>query len=96
MGSGFSGESPHSIIEPAAYGIPVSFGPLFGTQRTHCTRMIEAGAAVAVKGREDFCLWYSKLKSSPDYLASMGKAAAGYCRHGGGVAQNIASIILDS
>ncbi|MBP5381816.1 MAG: 3-deoxy-D-manno-octulosonic acid transferase [Bacteroidales bacterium] len=94
VGSGFSGESPHSIIEPAAYGIPVSFGPLFGTQQTHCTNMIAAGAAVAVKDREDFCEWYSKLKNEPHYLDSMGKAAAGYCRQGGGVADSIASMIL--
>ena len=96
VGSGFSGESPHSIIEPAAYGIPVSFGPLFGTQQTHCTNMIAAGAAVAVQDREVFCAWYSRLKAEPGYLASMGKAAAGYCRQGGGVADSIASMILGS
>ena len=96
VGSGFSGESPHSIIEPAAYGIPVSFGPLFGTQQTHCTNMIAAGAAVAVQDREDFCAWYSRLKAEPGYLASMGKAAAGYCSQGGGVADSIASMIIGS
>lgn len=93
VGSGFSGESPHSIIEAAAYGIPVSFGPLFGTQM-HCKPMIEAGAAVAVQDRADFCRWYSRLKTDADYLLDMGKAAAKYCRKGETVADNIADIIL--
>lgn len=95
VGSGFSGESPHSIIEPAAYGIPVAFGPIFGTQM-HCGKMIAAGAAVAVEGRSGFCEWYSRLKSDPLYLSSMGAAALSYCQKGGGVAETIAQMIMDS
>ncbi|MBO6170387.1 MAG: 3-deoxy-D-manno-octulosonic acid transferase [Bacteroidales bacterium] len=93
VGSGFSGESPHSIIEPAAYGIPVSFGPIFGTQM-HCRPMIEAGAAVAVEDRRGFCEWYSKLKSDQTYAEAMGKAAYAYCHKSGEAAEVIADIIL--
>lgn len=93
VGSGFSGNSPHSVIEPAAYGIPVSFGPYFGTQM-HCEKMIVAGAAEAVHGRQEFCNWYSRLKNNPEYLASMSKAASDYCRAGAGVADKIAGMIL--
>jgi 3-deoxy-D-manno-octulosonic-acid transferase len=71
VGSGFGGGSPHSVIEPAAYGIPVSFGPIFGVQM-HCEKMVAAGAAQAVSGREEFCAWYKRLKDNPDYCRAIG------------------------
>ena len=93
VGGGFCGIAPHSVIEPAAYGIPVSFGPIFGYQM-HCQRMIDAGAAVAVKDRREMCVWYSRLKSDPAYAEAMGKAAAEYCRQGSGVAEKLAAEIM--
>ncbi len=95
VGSGFSGESPHSVIEPAAYGVPVSFGPIFGTQM-HCAKMIAAGAASAVNDRDDFCRWYAGLKSDSSKLASMSNAALAYCQKQSGVAETIADMILIS
>lgn len=93
VGGGFCGIAPHSVIEPAAYGIPVSFGPYFGYQM-HCQRMIDAGAAVAVKERSEICEWYSRLKSEPGYCESMGNAAAAYCLKESGVAETIAAEIM--
>lgn len=93
VGGGFCGIAPHSVIEPAAYGIPVSFGPIFGYQM-HCQRMIDAGAAVAVKDRDAICEWYSRLKSDPDYTEAMGIAAAEYCRKGSGIAEKLAAEIM--
>ncbi|MBO4671522.1 MAG: 3-deoxy-D-manno-octulosonic acid transferase [Bacteroidales bacterium] len=94
VGSGFGGGSPHSVIEPAAYGIPVSFGPIFGVQ-LHCGKMVAAGAAKAVAGREEFCDWYRCLKENPDYCRAMGEAAARYCAGASGVADAIAEMIMD-
>lgn len=93
VGGGFCGIAPHSVIEPAAYGIPVSFGPVFGYQM-HCPRMVEAGAAFAVNDRNAICEWYSRLKTDPDYASSMGKAAAEYCRQGSDVAKKLADEIM--
>ena len=95
VGSGFSGESVHSVIEPAAYGIPVAFGPIFGTQK-HCAKLIAAGAASSVQDRSEFCEWYSSLVANPERLESMGKSALAYCRSGAGVAQTIAEMVLNS
>lgn len=94
VGSGFGGGSPHSVIEPAAYGIPVSFGPIFGVQM-HCEKMVAAGAAQAVSGREEFCAWYKRLKENPDYCRAMGEAAARYCAGSSGVAEAIAEMIMN-
>lgn len=93
VGSGFGGGSPHSVIEPAAYGIPVSFGPIFGVQ-LHCEKMIAAGAAQAVSGREEFCAWYRRLKENPEYCRAMGAAAAAYCSGSAGVANAIAEMVM--
>lgn len=93
VGGGFCGIAPHSVIEPAAYGIPVSFGPYFGYQM-HCQRMIDAGAAVAVSDRSAICDWYSRLKADQKYADSMGKAAAEYCRQGGNIAEKLAAEIM--
>lgn len=93
VGSGFGGGSPHSVIEPAAYGIPVSFGPIFGVQ-LHCEKMIAAGAAQAVSGRKEFCDWYARLKNDPAYCREMGQAAERYCKGQGGVAEAIAEIVM--
>ena len=93
VGGGFCGIAPHSVIEPAAYGIPVSFGPFFGYQM-HCQRMIDAGAAVAVNDRHAMCEWYSRLKSDPEYTEAMGEAAAEYCRQGSGIAEKLAAEIM--
>ncbi len=95
VGSGFSGESVHSVIEPAAYGIPVSFGPIFGTQM-HCRKLVDAGAAKSVGSKEEFCEWYASLKSNPTLMKAMGEAALAYCRKSGGVAETIARMVLFS
>ncbi len=93
VGAGFNGESPHSVIEPAVYGIPVSFGPVFGVQM-HCEPLVAAGGAVAVEDRNAFCRWYRRLKEDPEYLAAMGKAAYDYCRRSSGVADAIVKEIM--
>ena len=91
VGSGFDC-SPHSILEPASYGIPVSYGPLFGSYR-HCQAMIDAGAGFSIKNSEELCRWYDILKSDRQFLEKAGNAARRYCEDGSGVAENIASIV---
>ena len=91
VGAGFDG-APHSIIEPAAYGIPVCYGPEFGPV-WHCSRMIDAGAGFCVHDAVELCSLYDEMLSSPSRLASAGDAARIYCEDGGGVAEKIAKII---
>ena len=92
VGAGFDG-APHSIIEPAAYGIPVSFGPQFGPV-WHCEKMIEAGCGFALGGVRDALDWYERLKKEPEFTASCGKAARDYCVSGSGAASKIALSII--
>ncbi|MCQ2153422.1 MAG: 3-deoxy-D-manno-octulosonic acid transferase [Bacteroidales bacterium] len=92
VGSGFDC-SPHSVIEPAAYGIPVSFGPKFGSYR-HCQGLIDAGGGHSISDSAGLSEWYDGLKYDPGYLAEAGKAAREYCEKGSGVATSIAKTIL--
>lgn len=91
VGSGFDC-SPHSITEPAAYGIPVSYGPKFGSYR-HCQGLIDAGGGTSISNSEELCKWYDALKSDPVRLAAAGAASRNYCLEGSGVASEIAKEI---
>ena len=92
VGAGFDG-GPHSVIEPAAYGIPVSYGPEFGPQY-HCQLLIDCGAACSVGTASEMCVWYDKLVSDNDFLLRSGAAARDYCVSGSDVARRIAQEIV--
>lgn len=93
VGSGFDC-SPHSIIEPAAYGIPVSYGPKFGSYR-HCQGLIDAGGGISISNSEELSKWYDSLVSDPAVLEAAGSAARKYCVDGSGVASKIAAEIAE-
>ena len=91
VGSGFDC-SPHSVIEPAAYGIPVAYGPKFGSY-CHCRGLIDAGGGFSISNSEELAAWYDSLVADSARLASMGKAARDYCVAGSGVAEAVAGYI---
>lgn len=49
VGGGFHAAGLHSVIEPAAFGVPVMFGPQFESSR-EAGLLLEAGAAVSGEG----------------------------------------------
>jgi len=50
VGGGFGRAGLHSVLEPAAWGLPVSFGPRWGESRD-AAALLQAGAARALTGR---------------------------------------------
>lgn len=78
IGGGF-GTGIHNINEAAVYGIPVIFGPRHSKFK-EAADLIAAGGAFAVYSREEFEGAIGRLISSPDTLASAGKAAGDYIR----------------
>ena len=87
VGGGFDG-SPHSVVEAAVYGIPVSYGPQFGSHY-HCQALIDRGGGIAVRNADELCGWYDSIRNSPERLDGMGKAAHDYCYEGAGAADAI-------
>jgi len=92
VGSGFDG-GPHSIIEPASYGIPVAYGPEFGPV-WHCQCMIDCGAGISVSTAQEILDWYKTLKDDPQKLEASGKAAREYCEKGRGATEKIIDVII--
>ena len=92
VGSGFA-DSPHSVIEPASYGIPVAYGPNFGSHY-HCRYLIECGAGAAIHNGAELCAWYDALVRDPASAEKAGKAAREYCVKGSGVARKIMEEIM--
>lgn len=89
VGGGFDG-SPHSVVEPASYGIPVSYGPQFGSHY-HCEYLCECGGGKAVSNYKELEAWFDEVSADPSVR---GAAARRYCEEGSGSAEKTANIIL--
>jgi 3-deoxy-D-manno-octulosonic-acid transferase len=64
VGGGFQSAGLHSVLEPAAFGVPVLFGPRHEKSRD-AVRLIEAGGGAAVTREADLSLRLS------DWLGSL-------------------------
>jgi 3-deoxy-D-manno-octulosonic-acid transferase len=61
VGGGF-GSGLHNILEPAAFGIPVAFGPIHN-KFPEAAAMIQVGGAMEVSNKSDFDAFLSKMNS---------------------------------
>ena len=93
IGGGFEKSGPHSVVEPAVYGIPVSFGPNTGSYY-HCRFLMDCGAGTMIKDCDSLCRWYGRVMSDDGYRTESGTAARNYCLQGRGVAEFIAGRIM--
>lgn len=74
VGGGFHRAGLHSVLEPAAFGAPVFFGPLHRASRDART-LTEAGAARSVTKRADIEALLREWLESPALRAAAGDAA---------------------
>lgn len=85
IGGGF-GKGIHSILEPAAYGIPVAFGPAMQTF-PEATALVQTGGAQVIHSPTDATEWLHSLMDEK-HRTTCGMATAQYVAdHGGGTAQ---------
>lgn len=94
VGAGFTTDCPHSVIEPAAYGLPVAVGPRF-YQNPHFVELHRLGSGFSFEKKEDICTWYTRLKTDFPYLEQLQKISAGYCRRNIGATDMIVKMIFD-
>jgi len=78
VGGGF-GKGIHNILEPAAYGIPVVFGPKW-TKFGEAESLIEIGAAFPVNDFESFSSAITKLCTDSNFLTESGNLAVSYMK----------------
>lgn len=76
VGGGFT-RLLHSVIEPAVYGLPVSFGP--NIRRKAVTgKMIEIGIATVCTTPEELNDWFVRYKDNPQLLREVAVKAAAF------------------
>lgn len=93
VGGGFGHHGLHSVIEPAALGIPVLFGPRHGNAR-EASELRDAGGGFEVVDVADCADRLTALLADPAPRARAGGAAAAYVRSRlGGAAANAALIL---
>ena len=81
---------PHSVIEPAVYGLPVVVGPHY-LRETHFVDLLALGAGTSVHTPEEAVAWFDSL---PDQLEAASQKASAYCRSNAGATDAIMKIIF--
>ncbi|HEV2017528.1 MAG TPA: glycosyltransferase N-terminal domain-containing protein [Gemmatimonadaceae bacterium] len=97
VGGGFHSAGLHSVLEPAAFGAPVLFGPRHDKSRD-ARKLIEAGGGAAVTGEADLSLRLSDWLGSLPARDSAGEAARSMVQDGAGAAERsfaLVSALLD-
>ena len=92
VGGAFDATGLHSVIEPAAAGIPVLFGPVY--DRREAEDLLGRNAALAVT-RQDAAESIRELIDDPDRMATMGSAARVYAEESGDAAGEGARLVTE-
>jgi 3-deoxy-D-manno-octulosonic-acid transferase len=97
VGGGFHSAGLHSVLEPAAFGAPVLFGPRHDKSRD-ASKLIDAGGGAAVTGEADLSLRLSDWLGSLPARDAAGEAARSMVQEGTGAAERsfaLVSALLD-
>jgi 3-deoxy-D-manno-octulosonic-acid transferase len=94
VGGGFHGAGLHSVIEPAAHGVPVLFGPRW--QSSNDARLLlEAGGAVSVPDAAALAARLTEWTLNDDARAAAGRAARAVVDAGIGAADRSLQLVLE-
>jgi 3-deoxy-D-manno-octulosonic-acid transferase len=91
VGGGIGGEGLHSVVEPAAAGLPVLFGPVY--DRWEARQMVQRGIAVEVEPDLVPSI-LSGLAGDPGRRADMGAEARLYVESGRGATASSAQLVV--
>ena len=93
VGGGFTDNAPHSVVEPAAYGMPVVFGPIYDRE-PHGVELVKLGGAFSVNNEQELEAFYKKCVSDKDFLARSSQIARDYCARSTGATDKIMEVIF--
>jgi len=94
VGGGFHAKGLHSVIEPAAAGVPVLFGPRWQGSRD-ARLLLEAGGAVAARDRSELSAALSRWLQDEAARAVAAAAARAVVVRGRGAADRSVKLVLD-
>ena len=86
VGGGFHSAGIHSVLEPAAFGSPVLFGPRRERSR-EAAKLIEAGGGAVITGGVDLAIRLADWLGSPASREMAGASARGMVERGLGAAE---------
>ena len=89
-------EGGHNILEPAACGLPVCYGPYTESVREAADALCEAGGGTFVSNEKDIEEWLERLLRYPDVRLEHGRAAAGFVKRNRGAAEHYVELIADA
>jgi 3-deoxy-D-manno-octulosonic-acid transferase len=92
VGGGFHSAGLHSVLEPAAFGAPVLFGPRHQASRD-AGLLVEAGGARSIRSREELTQSLGSWLSSPDARGTAGRASRQVVERGLGAAERSAILV---
>jgi 3-deoxy-D-manno-octulosonic-acid transferase len=92
VGGGF-GDGIHNLLEPAAWGLPVIFGPQHG-KFAEAKGLIDAGGGFCVHDAEELAGVLKRLLNDAGARRNAGEAAARYVRERSGATRRIVPDVL--
>ncbi|HET6760903.1 MAG TPA: hypothetical protein VFH13_02335, partial [Gemmatimonadaceae bacterium] len=92
VGGGFQSAGLHSVLEPAAFGAPVLFGPRNDKSRD-AAKLIEAGGGAVVTGDTDLSIRLADWLGTVPARESAGASARGVVQDGLGAAERSFALV---
>ena len=92
VGGGFHGAGLHSVLEPAAFGVPVLFGPQYGASRD-ATRLLANGGGFATSSAQELATRMVSLLTETDARLTAGGRARALVESGLGAAVKSAALV---
>ena len=90
IGGGF-GKGIHNTLEPAAFGLPVIFGPKY-EKFEEARQFVARGGAFSVRDAEELAAVLKKLEE-PDFYEKASRAVRGYLEENKGATERILSFL---
>jgi len=92
VGGGFHGDGLHSVLEPAAVGVPVLIGPRYQAS-VHATRLLAVGGARVVTDANVLAHTLLEWLEAPKKKEAHGRRAMDYIENHLGSAERTADLI---
>lgn len=93
IGEGFLDSGLHSVLEPAAYGMPVIVGPKYWTD-VHALALYEKGGVLSIASAEELISTYDRLISDKEETARMSEISRRHCDASRGATDSIIARIF--
>lgn len=93
VGGGFGTAGLHSVLEPAAFGLPVLFGPNYQKSRD-AALLLTAGGGAAIKTVHDAAEVLARWLGARESAAAAGEKARSVVRQGLGAAERAYDLVM--